>query len=78
MNRDDIVNFVHEAGIIPPGWGATENQWQSLHRFAKLVAQHEREICAQICDHEMDNATNFDRVLAYGNCSDYIRAREDK
>jgi len=38
MTRDQIVKWVEEAGIIPPGWGATENQWCSLERFAALVA----------------------------------------
>jgi hypothetical protein len=37
MTRDDIVKWAHEAAIIPPGWGATENQWKSLHNFAVLV-----------------------------------------
>jgi hypothetical protein len=37
MTRDDIVKWAHEAAIIPPGWGATENQWKSLHNFAALV-----------------------------------------
>lgn len=38
MTRDQIVKWVEEAGVIPPGWGATENQWCSLERFAALVA----------------------------------------
>lgn len=48
MNRDDIVRWAQEAAIMPPDWGATENQWRSLEAFAKLVAEHEREECAQI------------------------------
>ena len=38
MTRDQIVKWAQEAGIMPPGWGATENQWCSLERFAALVA----------------------------------------
>ena len=49
MTRDDIVKWAAEAGIMPPGWGATENQWRSLQRFANLVAAYEREECAQAC-----------------------------
>jgi hypothetical protein len=49
MTRDDIVKWAAEAGIMPPGWGATENQWRSLHAFADLVAAYEREACAQVC-----------------------------
>lgn len=46
MNRDEIICMAQEAGIMPPGWGATENQWRSLHAFAALVSAAEREACA--------------------------------
>jgi hypothetical protein len=47
MTRDDIVKWAAEAGIMPPDWGATENQWRSLHAFAELAAAYEREECAK-------------------------------
>ena len=47
MTRDDIVRWAAEAGIMPPDWGATENQWRSLHAFAELAAAAEREECAK-------------------------------
>jgi hypothetical protein len=50
MTRDDIVKWAAEAGIMPPDWGATENQWRSLHAFADLAAAYEREECAKVCD----------------------------
>ena len=37
MTRDDIVRWAEEAAIMPPNWGATENQWRALHAFADLV-----------------------------------------
>ncbi len=43
MTRNNIVKWVEEAGIIPPGWGATENQWCSLERFAQLIVAAERQ-----------------------------------
>ncbi len=43
MTRDQIVKWAEEAGIMPPGWGATENQWCSLERFAALVIAAERQ-----------------------------------
>ena len=49
MNRDDIVKWAQEAAIMPPDWGATENQWRSLEAFANLVAAAEREACAKLC-----------------------------
>lgn len=42
MSRDEVVRIAQEAGIMPPNWGATENQWRSLEEFARLVAEHER------------------------------------
>ena len=50
MTRDDIVKWAQEAAIMPPDWGATENQWRSLEAFANLVAAAEREACAAVCD----------------------------
>lgn len=50
MTRDDIVKWAAEAGIMPPDWGATENQWRSLHAFAELTAAAEREACAKVAD----------------------------
>ena len=50
MTRDDIVKWAQEAAIMPPDWGATENQWRSLEDFAKLVAEAEREACAKVCE----------------------------
>lgn len=50
MTRDDIVKWAAEAGIMPPDWGATENQWRSLHAFADLAAAYEREECAKVVE----------------------------
>ena len=50
MTRNDIVKWAAEAGIMPPDWGATENQWRSLHAFADLAAAYEREECAKVCE----------------------------
>jgi hypothetical protein len=66
MTRDDIVKWAQEAAIMPPDWGATESQWRSLEAFAKLVAEHEREACAELLD-EMaakDKLTNYYTVAA--------------
>ena len=43
MTRDDIARWAQEAAIMPPDWGATENQWRSLEAFANLVAAAERD-----------------------------------
>ena len=48
MTRDEIVRMAQEAAIMPPNWGATENQWRTLHNFAALVAAAERKACEKI------------------------------
>ena len=50
MTRDEIVRMAEKAAIMPPNWGATENQWRTLHDFAALVAAAEREACAKVCE----------------------------
>ena len=53
MNRDDILRMAREAGLTyapQPGW--VVGSIQRLEAFAALVAKHEREACAAICDEE--------------------------
>ena len=56
MTRDDIIKMAKQAGLLPIDIGPTIETWQmrrkeeSLVRFAALVAAHEREACAQVCD----------------------------
>jgi hypothetical protein len=48
MNRDDIIRAAQESGLI---WGVTDaGIIASLERFAAMVAAHEREECANVCD----------------------------
>jgi len=56
MNNDDIVRLAIEHTIN----GLKFNE-DGLLRFAKLVAQHEREACAKVCDN---------RVTAYQYATD--------
>ena len=67
MTRDEIVRMAQEAAIMPPNWGATENQWRTLHDFAALVAAAEREACAKLCEEPGWNTANW--------CAKQIRAR---
>ena len=45
MDRDDIIRMAREAG-----WVIAPATLSGLERFAALVAAHEREQCAKICD----------------------------
>jgi hypothetical protein len=52
MNRLDIIRMAHEAGFMAAGhpmnpWSAHTDQ---IEAFAALVAEHEREECAKVCD----------------------------
>ena len=49
MNNDDIIRLAIEHTIN----GLKFNE-DGLLRFAKLVAQHEREACAEICKKHAD------------------------
>ena len=48
MDRDDIIKMAREAGFAD---GVAEIMGlEGFARFAALVAAHEREACAQVCD----------------------------
>ena len=45
MTEDDIIRMAREAGLF------THKEVQpELERFANLVAEHEREACAKVCE----------------------------
>ena len=53
MDRDDIIKLAREAGIEfypSPTNDVRFCLLESLARFAALVADHEREACAKVCD----------------------------
>jgi hypothetical protein len=61
MNREDVIQMAQKAGFVWLG-----EYHSNLEDFAKLVAQHEREACAKVCD----------EFLPLGNkCAYAIRAR---
>ena len=56
MNREDIILMAQEAVIKFPNENPFDFrllQIETIERFAALVAAHEREACAKLCDHEM-------------------------
>ena len=77
MTRDDIIRMAREAGLWPTeerskeyGIPTPNEQWlPELERFAALVAAHEREACAKVCD---DWPNGRDDVYSIGVA---IRAR---
>jgi len=72
MTREDIIRLAQEAEI-PGSW---ELNWFDpyLDRFAALVAAHEREECAKVCE-EVDGRITHYRAP---DCAVEIRKRGTK
>jgi hypothetical protein len=49
MTKDDIIRMAREAGFNWPEIHTTTIE-ERLERFANLVAKHEREECANLCE----------------------------
>ena len=78
MNRDDVTRWAREAGFnVEQGFllrvtGIDED----LERFAALVAAHEREACAKVCDAvQKKNEDDGAWMWEARNCAAAIRAR---
>jgi predicted DNA-binding protein (UPF0251 family) len=50
MNREDIIRLAREAGGTDRRTGWWDIHTDDLERFAALVAAHEREACAKVCE----------------------------
>jgi len=50
MTQDEIIEMAREAGVRDDEHIFEFSQYKYLERFAKLVAQHEREACAKIVE----------------------------
>jgi uncharacterized protein YutE (UPF0331/DUF86 family) len=65
MTQDEIIKMAVQAGIAKDIVDI-----DIMERFAKLVAQHEREACAKLCESE---GIRID--ASYLTCAEFIRAR---
>ena len=75
MNRDDIIRMAREAGISKP-WDQEPVKWETLERFANLVAAAEREACAQIAHDTYEGFGPHAKGVDYVKQSIMIRIRE--
>jgi hypothetical protein len=71
MTQDKIIEIYKEvSNKLCNGkewcWAGVE---EPLQLFAKLVAQHEREACAKVCEGRLQEGLNFE------GCATAIRAR---
>jgi hypothetical protein len=72
MNREDIVRMAKEVGM------ESFDICVELDDFAKLVAEHEREACAIVCesiDMEAFGVLPVRTVMITSHCAETIRAR---
>ena len=74
MDREDIIKMAREAGLA---YGSDEKPLGSVTRFAALVAAHEREACAKVCEEEIKRVKPVYSVTAE-NCVKAIRARGEQ
>jgi hypothetical protein len=70
MNRDDIIRMAREAGISKP-LDQEPVKWETLERFANLVAAAEREACAKVVEEWLHGEWHNQGVVA----TTMIRAR---
>jgi hypothetical protein len=74
MTQDEIIEIANQAGIVNP-----QMVINTLEAFAKLVAQHEREACANYLYEASEAAKNVDPQgfvwKAVKECAYAIRAR---
>ena len=82
MTQEEIIRMALEAGgylaELPNGdaWLFDDNQ--QLERFAALVAAHEREACAKVCEELRSGYTTLQADIAATQCAAAIRARGEK
>jgi len=72
MTQDEIIEMARQAQM-PFYWRTGEITYlDKLEAFAKLVAQHEREACAKVCEAQLNEGECPERAQY---CADAIRAR---
>ena len=77
MNREDIIKMAREAGFTDASFCRWSAYTDDLKRFAALVADAEREACAQVCDEIANKPSNMVLGVAL-DCAAAIRERREK
>ena len=73
MQQDEIIRMAREA-CAPNQTFNSDEEW--VKRFAALVAAHEREACAKLCEQIDDDSYPHTRKWP-SDCAAAIRARSD-
>jgi len=74
MTREDIIRMAREAGFTA---GEVAHMGDNFIRFAEIVAAHEREECAKVCDDARDNSSTLAHTVCI-NLARRIRERGEK
>ena len=86
MNREDVIRWMQEVGAKEsnPTPQTYDGFVDIFQQFAALVAAHEREACAKVCDAKAErnfpwsseNADKYHAQADWANvCAEAIRAR---
>jgi hypothetical protein len=54
MTKEEIIEMAQECGLIGMRPHLDGIYSEALESFAKLVAEHEREACAKLCEKQME------------------------
>lgn len=79
MSREQITQWAKDAGGVAATYPHRPPlllmSAEDLERFAALVAAHEREQCAKVCDEQHDRARTSTGAARADACAAAIRAR---
>jgi hypothetical protein len=79
MDREDIIRMARECQFAHYYESGDLVAMPQLERFAALVAAHEREACAKVCDAvQKKNEDDGAWMWEARNCAAAIRARGEK
>lgn len=89
MDKEDIIRMAREAGAFADHLTWVERDLAPVfERFATLVAAHEREQCAKVCEEQMksymskqyttDPLGGFRERFSAESCAAAIRSRGEK
>ena len=76
MTQNEIIEMANKAYAIDDGKPFHPSALFHLQIFAKLVAQHEREACAKLCEETTASWTQYLYNEGCIDCAKAIRARE--
>lgn len=77
MTQDEIIEMAKQSGAFMVNIGYWAFGEEDIERFANLVAQHEREACAKMCE-EMRTYVGRNNAVTQSSaqdCASAIRAR---